>query len=76
MAEHRYFSMMTSMNEQDVREIWHLISNAQKERAYREISDTYSRCCYNTETPVMAESILDEATASSGFHIALRFLAK
>lgn len=76
MAEHRYFSMMTSMNGQDVRNIWHLICNAQHERAYREISDTYSRCCHNTETPIMAKSILGEATSISGIHTALKLLAK
>lgn len=72
MAEHRYFTM----NEQDVRDIWHLICNAQYERAYREISDTCSRCCHNTETLIVAKSILGEATAISGILFALRFLAK
>lgn len=45
MAELRYLSMVTSMNEHDVRDVWHLINNAQYERAYTEISDMYSRCC-------------------------------
>lgn len=75
MAELRYLSVMTWMNQQDM-SVWHLISNAQCEKAYRGISDTYSRCydVIQKLIPIVIESILCEAPASFCFLITTRFL--